>query len=106
MRIYLVGVAALVAAGSILACEELFPSPVTPDTTQPVYGDELAKACGSACERLRTLSCPEGTGSLGGESCAVTCMRASTLRPLPLACWADAGDVATLRSCGSVRCIR
>lgn len=116
MRLFLIGVAALVAAGSLLACETLFPKCddptkpcplVEPDyPPTPRFGSELERACSSACSALRAIGCPEGSGTLGGEPCGSTCVRASALRPLPLGCWADAGDVASARSCGSIRCLR
>lgn len=98
---------ALTACGTSLipACDDpKKPCPTDAAPSPPMTADE--KACAAACEHLRTLGCPEGHGSLGGEPCMVTCERANALRPLPLACWADAGDVDAARGCGSLRCIR
>jgi len=92
MRYVLVMLAALV-----VACER---GPVTPDEDRP------RDACKAACQTLRNLSCPEGFHSVSNVSCESTCARAIQLRSLPLACWAEAHDVAELRSCGSIRCVR
>lgn len=80
--------------------------PVYPEyPPSPRFGAELDEACDRACLRLRELHCPEGEGSVSGETCRRTCLRASALRPLPLLCWADAGTVASAKGCGSLRCV-
>ncbi len=66
---------------------------------------DVADACAIACENLRSLSCPESLGAVGGDSCVVICVRTSSLRPLPLGCWSRATDAATARGCGSLRCV-
>lgn len=93
MRYVLVALALLV-----LACESTTPPPLDPSDEAVVLED--------VCANIRRLGCPEGHGGIGGTPCSVTLRRATQLRPLPLACWAEAHDVAELRSCGSIRCVR
>ena len=81
--------------------------PTSPDyPPMPRFGAELQHACDDACKHLRALGCPEGSGSMGGEPCTVTCQRTGSVRPLPLACWADAGTTAEAKACGALRCVR
>lgn len=89
---------ALLALLTIAGC----PPRVEPQP-MPVGSED----CGSACAALRALQCPEGATSLiSGEACERVCVRALELRPLPLACWTSAPDVAAARACGSLRCVR
>lgn len=117
-----IGLVSLTLAGAIVACgPEVFPKcedptkpcpsappiedPVTPP---PLSSADVADACVLACENLRSprVNCPEGFGSIGGEPCAMTCMIASRLRALPLACWVAAKSAVDARSCGSLRCVK
>lgn len=84
----------------LVTCTPLPASDLEPRT------ENSPEACELACERLRSLGCPEGSGSLSGESCMRVCLRASTLRALPVSCWAEASTVAAARACGSLRCLR
>lgn len=109
-------VVTVAALTTIVGCESLFPKcddPLRPCPDvepeyppMPRFGADLERACGDACRHLRSLGCPEGSGSMGGEPCSVTCQRAGSVRPLPLACWADAGTSAEAKACGSLRCVR
>jgi hypothetical protein len=73
------------------------PVPVEPD-----YPDSAVHAtCEAACKNIHALSCPEGD-----EQCVTVCKHANEIRPLPLACWANARSVAEARACGSLRCVR
>lgn len=107
MRTMMRFLAAMLAIVSIAACYDA-TKPLPP--YQPIGPGpgpvELADACVRACANLAALGCPEGSGSLGGEPCSVTCQRASELRPLPVACWAAATSTAEAKACGSLRCIR
>jgi hypothetical protein len=76
------------------------PQPDTPPS------DDLAADAEVACANLRRLGCPEGSGAVGGQTCAVIVVRASSLRPLPLACWTEATTVTGAKACGSLRCVR
>lgn len=69
----------------------------------PFVGD-VAEACAVACDHLKAIGCPEGKGSLAGHSCAPVCVESMNLRPLPLACWANASSQDAARACGSLRC--
>lgn len=112
MKTALLGLCSLVASGAVLIAAGCYDAskplpPHFPDYPAPApFGTELDRTCAAACERLRALGCPEGSGSLGGEPCTVTCARASSLRPLPAACWAEAGTTADAKACGALRCIR
>jgi hypothetical protein len=116
MKTNLVGIAALALALVVLVtagCYECadkncsnIPDIHTDYPPGPRFGAELERACGDACAHLRALGCPEGSGSMGGEPCTVTCTKASSARPLPLACWSDAGSTAEAKACGALRCIR
>jgi hypothetical protein len=92
-----------VALLCLVACYDA-SKPLPPYT--PVVPVATADDCVRACAQLAALGCPEGSGSLGGEPCSVTCQRASELRPLPLACWASARSSAEAKACGSLRCVR
>lgn len=92
---------------SIVACYDatkpLPPyQPVGPGPGPVATADE----CVRACANLAAVGCPEGSGSLGGEPCSVTCQRASELRPLPVTCWAASRSSAEAKACGSLRCVR
>lgn len=89
----------IIAAVAVLAA-------CPPPPPEPPMSDDLMVDADAACSNLRRLGCPEGHGSLAGLSCAVIVVRASGLRPLPLACWANAQNVVDAKACGSLRCVR
>lgn len=99
MRIHVVILVVLTTAISLLACSADKPAEVPLPSGTEAQADE-------ACENLRKIGCPEGFGSVGGESCLGVLVNASKLRPLPLACWAHAKTGADAKGCGSLRCIR
>jgi len=76
------------------------------DPSDDVDGAVRFPACQAACARLRSLGCPEASTPDGGRSCYRLCADAEESRKFDLkpACVAGALDVATVRSCGSVRC--
>lgn len=116
MKTILFGLLALAAAIGVLTFEGCYQCdgpdcrnlpPVYPDyPPTPSFGADLERACDRACARLRAIGCPEGSGSMGGEPCTITCQRAVGVRPLPIVCWADAGSSAEAKACGGLRCIR
>lgn len=85
---------------AIAAC---LPRPVS--DVEPAR-ENTPEACELACERLKAIGCPEGDGSLSGEPCTRVCLRAASLRALPLACWAGAPSASDARACGALRCRR
>lgn len=102
---------ALVSAATIvgLACDPQFlPPPRDEQNPPPTPSSEITDSCLRACENLRSadVNCPEGFGAVGGEPCAVTCVVASRLRPLPLSCWTNAKTAVDARACGALRCVR
>lgn len=100
----LVGVvisAALLVATALEGCTLHHPVPVEPDYPPMLIGAALEKGCADACLNLRVLHCPEGAG----DGCVRVCLRANELRPLPVACWADAGTASAARGCGALRCM-
>ncbi len=94
MRYILLALAILV-----LACEHGNTAPAIDPSDEAVVAEDV-------CANMRRVGCPEGHGGIGGTSCAVILERAMKLRQLPLACWAGAHDVAEMRACGSIRCVR
>jgi hypothetical protein len=88
----------LVLAALIIGC----PLHNPPDV-EPVYPPS---AVGEACANLRAIGCPEGQGSINGESCERTLTLATDLRPLPVTCWARARNDVEAKGCGSLRCVR
>ena len=80
-----------------LACERGQPA-------EPL--DDDIDACKPACDKLRTLGCPEGQPNLRGQTCERSCASAIAMRPLPLVCWAEAQNVVAAKTCGSLRCVR
>lgn len=104
MRIVLAAALAALVVGCPLSDRQ---TPVEPDyPPPPPWMADVPAGCSSACSNLRTLDCPEGKGSMSGETCERVCIRANELRPLPLACWAAATTVAAAKGCGSLRCVR
>lgn len=87
--------AAVVVSGLVIACTD----------RDPRYPVEIIPDAESACANLRTLSCPEGYGSIGGVSCSEIVSRRHALKSLPLACWMTAKTVVEAKGCGSLRCI-
>jgi len=84
------------------------PPIVDTDAATPVVDASTGTACELACARLGSLGCPEAEALPGGKSCVVLCADAEesgkfSLRP---DCVADAGTVADVRVCGTVRCMR
>jgi hypothetical protein len=77
-----------------------------PPDPDPPPSDDLIVDAEGACANLRRIGCPEAQGSIGGLSCAVIIVRASALRPLPLACWTAAATVSEAKACGALRCIQ
>ena len=63
-------------------------------------GDAGTPAAGAAvvCAHLRTLGCPEGQPSKGGETCEALVTRVPYA--LPTQCVADSQDVDDARACG------
>lgn len=99
---------ALLAAAAVGACY----GPNAPPAVDPLappgpdYSRDAEAACSSACTNLRRIGCPEGSGAITGETCERRCVIGLELRSLPLACWAEADNVVSARSCGSLRCLR
>lgn len=95
------GLAALSLAPVLLpGCYDHY-DPRIPEPEYP-YGSEVD--CASACSRLAMLGCPEGAPALNGQTCVATCEKTIKVRPFPLQCWADAGDIPEARACGGLRC--
>lgn len=88
----------LASAVALIGCPP--PRPETPPS------DDLAVDAEAACTNLRRLGCPEGQGSIAGLTCSAIVVRASALRPLPLACWTAAPTAVEAQACGSLRCVR
>ena len=102
---------ALVVAAAMLALAcQARPVMVTVEPIPPASSEELdlEARCDAAGKNLRSpaVNCPEGYGSIGGESFIEVCARAYELRSLPLECWATAKDATAARACGSLRCLR
>lgn len=72
----------------------------------PQFVGDVDIGCSRACTNLRRLTCPEGLGSIGGETCERRCVIGMELRNMPLDCWSKADDVMVAKGCGQLRCIR
>ncbi len=88
----------IAAALALVGCPP--PHPERPPS------DDLMVDAEAACANLRRIGCPEGHGSVAGISCPVIIVRASALRPLPLACWTSSATIIEAKACGSLRCVR
>ena len=94
----LLGAFGLVVAAA--SCCHPPPAPVvSPDAT-------FAEAtCETACANLERLHCPEAKPNAKGITCPQVCLVAERLRDMNLACVTTASDLASLSTCGSVRCV-
>lgn len=61
--------------------------------------------CETACANLERLHCPEAKPNAKGITCPQVCQHAERLRDMSLACVTTASDLASLSTCGSVRCV-
>lgn len=98
--VLIVGMVALVSCATNREVVEPVPPPAPP------FQGNVTDACSSACSNLRRIDCPEGLGSIGGESCERRCAIAMQLRSMPLECWIRAESPVDARACGSLRCLR
>lgn len=81
--------------------------PVEPDYPPlPRFTGDVQSGCASACNNLRRVGCPEGSGAVTGETCERRCVVGMELRSMPLECWTKAEDAVAAKSCGSLRCVR
>lgn len=97
-------VLALALVATVACSSSPPPAPNAPDEPDAAAARGSSARCEKACARLSELGCPEARPTSSGESCPRVCLKALELRPLPLECWAGAGDVPSARGCGSLRC--
>lgn len=65
-------------------------------------------ACVRACAKLKEFGCPEAETLQGGRTCYAVCAfaEASKKETLGPGCVADARNVAEVRACKTVRCMK
>jgi hypothetical protein len=66
----------------------------------------LSSTCARACSNLSRLGCPESRKPAGGRTCVQTCKAIEGVSSYSPACVAASADVAAVRKCPAVRCLR
>lgn len=66
----------------------------------------LSTPCALACNRLAVLGCPESRKPPAGKSCIEICTSIQTISSYSPTCVSAAKDVASVRKCPAIRCLK
>lgn len=70
--------------------------------------DSVSATCARSCKNLQKFGCPEGNTPDGGDSCVVLCQKTQNSGKFDLkpSCISKAVDMAGIKACKSVRCMK
>lgn len=66
----------------------------------------LSSPCALACARLAVLGCPESRKPAAGRTCIEVCTSVQTISSYSPQCVSTAKDVASVRKCPAIRCLK